>query len=152
MPHHNLGFFSCYDETNLSLYSHTTLPISSHIDSYFALLLMSVAAAVVFFRNISVFMREWELFFCSQFPNVGHKALVIIKFTPELGLFFQRAESWDAGVIRGRTKNKQTNKQKIIRHFFRIKWGGTEVWGISTQLLRPSVKKSKPFPISASPL
>lgn len=71
MPHHNLEFFlammrpTCKGQVGLS---HTTLPISSHIDSYFALLLMSVAAAVVFFRNISAFMRVRELFFGVSFP------------------------------------------------------------------------------------
>lgn len=56
---------------------------------------------------------------------------------------------WDEGAMRQRRSKSSSDSFTTGRE---SNWGGMEVRGISVRLWEPSVKKSKPFPISASPL
>lgn len=58
-------------------------------------------------------------------------------------------ERWDEGAMRQRRSKSSSDSITTGRE---SNWGGLEVRGISVRLWEPSVKKSKPFPISASPL
>lgn len=55
----------------------------------------------------------------------------------------------DEGATRQRRRKSSSDSFTTGRE---SDWGGLEVRGISVRLWEPSVKKSKPFPISASPL
>lgn len=58
-------------------------------------------------------------------------------------------ERWDEGTMRQRRSKGSSDNFTTGRE---SNWGGLEVRGLSVQLWEPSFKKSKPFPISASPL